>query len=252
MMIGAHVRGDDPIAEALARDADVVQTFLGDPQSWAKPLPHPHAASIIASSVPLYVHAPYPINVGSPNNRIRIPSRKTIAQSAAAAQELGAVALTLRGGHIGDDEAPEVGYERWRKALRAVETELPILIENTAGGGNAIARSIDSYGPLWDEVGDMGVGVCLDTCHAWAAGEDLETIVDRLVAATGRIDLVHCNDSRDPRNSRRDRHTNLGGGQIPEKLLVGVVKAAAAPTVVETPGGVTEQAADITWLRERT
>jgi deoxyribonuclease-4 len=250
-MIGAHVRDDDPIAGAVVRDADLVQTFLGDPQSWKAPPPHPHADAILVSDLPFYVHAPYPINIGSPNNRVRIPSRKTIAASAEAAAALGAAALIVHGGHIGDDEDAVVGYERWRKALQPLEAPIPILIENTAGGGNAIVREIDRYGPLWEEIGDFGVGVCLDTCHAWSAGEDLETVVDRLRSATGRIDLVHCNDSRDPLGSGRDRHANLGSGHIPEELLVGVVTAAAAPVVVETPGGAIDQAADIVWLRER-
>ncbi len=191
------------------------------------------------------------MNVGSPNNRVRIPSRKILADTVTAADAIGAAAVVVHGGHIGDDEGPEVAGERWRKALDALETDIPILIENTAGGGNAIAREIDAYGPLWEEIGDLGVGTCLDTCHAWAAGEDLVTVVERLLAATGRVDLVHCNDSRDPLNSRRDRHTNLGTGLIPEKLLVGVVRAAQAPVVVETPDDAEGQAGDIAWLRER-
>ncbi|MDH3731711.1 MAG: deoxyribonuclease IV [Acidimicrobiia bacterium] len=250
-MIGAHVRGDDPIAEADARKADLVQTFLSDPQSWKAPPPHPRADDIRASQMPLYVHAPYLINVGSPNNRIRIPSRKIIADTVKAAEDLKAAAVIVHGGHIGDDEDESVGYERWRKALQTLETDIPIYIENTAGGGNAIARSIDKYGPLWEEIGDMGVGACLDTCHAWSAGEDLESVVDRLIAATGAVDLVHCNDSRDPAGSGRDRHESLGKGQIPQDLLLGVVKAADAPIVVETPGDADAQGADIAWLRDR-
>ncbi len=91
----------------------------------------------------------------------------------------------------------------------------------------------------------------LDTCHAWAGGQDLETVVERVMAATGRIDLVHCNDSRDPFDSSRDRHANLGSGEIPGDLLAEVVRAANAPVVVETPGEALDQAADIAWLRER-
>jgi deoxyribonuclease-4 len=72
-----------------------------------------------------------------------------------------------------------------------------------------------------------------------------------LLSATGRIDLVHCNDSRDPHDSRRDRHANLGQGHIPEELLVGVVRGAGAPVVVETPGDAADHAADISWLRAR-
>ncbi|NIR37515.1 MAG: TIM barrel protein, partial [Actinobacteria bacterium] len=79
----------------------------------------------------------------------------------------------------------------------------------------AIVRELDNYGPLWEAIGDYDVGVCLDTCHAWAAGEDLSTAVDRIRSLTGRIDLIHCNDSRDPLGSNRDRHANLGQGEIP-------------------------------------
>lgn len=248
-MIGAHLHGGDPLREAEVRGADLAQIFLGDPQSWKKAPTRDDAKELAAADLPIYVHAPYLINVGSPNNRIRIPSRKIIADTVASAEEIGAVGIIVHGGHIGDDESPDVAAERWRKALDPLDTDVPLLIENTAGGGNAIAREIGAYGRLWEEIGDMGVGVCLDTCHAWSAGEDLETVVDRVIGATGRLDLVHCNDSRDPRGSGRDRHTNLGKGEIPTNLLIGVVRAANAPVVVETPDE--GQAEDIAWLREQ-
>jgi deoxyribonuclease-4 len=95
------------------------------------------------------------------------------------------------------------------------------------------------------------VGFCLDTCHAHAGGNDLETIVDDVRKITGRIDLVHCNDSRDEFDSGADRHATLGDGRIDPDLLAGVVRAAGAPVVVETPGGATEHSADFDWLRER-
>ncbi len=247
--IGAHVRGGDPIQAAVEIEADLVQFFLGNPQSWRTPPPRSDAAELRAAGVPLYVHANYLVNVCSDNNRVRIPSRKNLADVVVAAEALGARGVIVHGGHVADDEDNRaVGVERWRKALEPLDNELPILIENTAGGGNAVAREIDDYGPLWEGIGDLNVGVCLDTCHAWAAGEDLETVVERLRSATGRLDLVHCNDSRDPHDSRRDRHTNLGTGMIPEELILGVVREAGAPVVVETPD---DPAADIRWLRER-
>lgn len=249
--IGAHVPSADPLGEGEARKADLVQFFLGNPQSWKAPRPRDDAAELAAADVPIYVHSNYLVNVCSDNNRIRIPSRKNLAQVVEGAEAIGAVAVIVHGGHVGDDEDLATGIERWRKALEPIESDVAVYIENTAGGGNAVAREIDGYGPLWEGIGDLGVGVCLDTCHAWSAGEDLEAVVDRLRAATGRIDLVHCNDSRDPHDSRRDRHANLGSGEIPEELLVGVVRAAGAPTLVETPGGADEHAADIAWLRAR-
>lgn len=248
MRIGAHVDPVDPLAEAEALGADAVQVFLSNPQSWKKPKPREDAAALLASDVSIYVHAPYLVNVGSGNNRIRIPSRKIIADTLEAAAAIGAAGVIVHGGHVEDDDDLAVGYERWRKALDSVELVVPLLIENTAGGGNAIVREIDSYGPLWEEIGDYGVGVCLDTCHAWAAGEDLATVVDRITAMTGGIDLVHCNGSRDPLGSNRDRHANLDDGEIPFDLIADVVRAADAPTIVETPGE--GQKNDITLLRQ--
>ena len=89
----------------------------------------------------------------------------------------------------------------------------------------------------------------LDTCHSWAGGEPFEGLVERVTDATGRIDLIHCNDSRDPFDSRRDRHANLGEGQIPDDLLAVTLRATDAPIVVETPGGVEEHRADLAWIR---
>jgi deoxyribonuclease-4 len=247
--VGAHVGSAEPLAEAAARDADLVQFFLSNPQSWKAPLPRADREELLACGIPIYVHAPYLINVGSPNNRIRIPSRKMLADTLGAAAAIGASGVIVHGGHVGDDEDPAVGRERWRKALESVELAVPVLLENTAGGGNAILRECDSYGPLWEVIGEFRVGAVVDTCHAWAAGEDMGTLVDRVRAATGRIDLVHCNDSRDPHGSNRDRHANLGSGEIPGDVLAAFVRAAAAPVVVETPGEAEDHKADIAWVR---
>ncbi len=249
--IGAHVASARPLEEAAARDADLVQVFLSNPQSWKAPLPREDAAALRASAVPIYVHAPYLINVVSENNRVRIPSRKILQQTCDAAAEIGAAAVVVHGGHVTGGGEVEEAFGRWRKALQLLDTEVPVLIENTASGDKAVARKVDTVARLWQEIGDLGPGFVLDTCHAWAGGEPLEGLVERIMAATGRIDLVHCNDSRDPFDSRRDRHANLGEGEIPPELIVRVVREAGAPVVVETPGGATEQAADIAWLRRR-
>lgn len=250
--VGAHVPSEDPLAEAAERGADIVQCFLSNPQSWKAPVPREDAARIRASGTPVYVHAPYLVNVGSPNPRIRIPSRKILADTVAAAAAIAAAGVIVHGGHVGDDEDVAVGRDRWRKALESVDLAVPVLLENTAGGGNAILRECDSYGPLWEAVGGFGVGVVLDTCHAWAAGEDMDSLVDRVRSATGRIDLIHGNDSRDPHGSNRDRHANLGAGEIPPGVLAAVLSAAAAPVVVETPGEAADHRADIAWVRGHT
>src|SRR3990170_14945 len=173
MDIGAHVEQTDPIAEAEARQAPLVQFFLGDPQSFKGPVVR---------------------YAGGPEG------------------------LIVHGGHVTDDDDPAKGFDNWRKAVEATDLKVPLLIENTAGGTNAMTRYLDRIAGVWDAIstaeGFDQVGFCLDTCHAHAGGNAMETIVEDVKAITGRIDLVHCNDSRDAFDSGADRHANLGRGQI--------------------------------------
>ncbi len=251
MIIGSHVSPQDPLGEADARDADAVQIFMSNPQQWKAPISRTDTEELIAASVEFYVHAPYLLNLASPNNRVRIPSRKALAKAVAAAETIGARGVVVHGGSVGPDEDQSVGFERWRKALDSFDVTVPVLVENTAGKGNSIMHDLENYGPLWDEIGGYNVGVCLDTCHAWASGADLDTAVDVILDATGGVALVHANDSRDEAGSHRDRHANFGEGFIPEDLLIGVIKAANTDVIVETPGLVDGQRADIAWLRKR-
>ncbi len=253
MRIGAHVDPTDPLAAATARQADAVQFFLTDPQGYKSPKPRADAEALKAAEVDIYIHAPYLINVATLNNKIRIPSRKLLLSHAAGAADVGAKALIVHGGHVGSVDELATGFDNWRKTFAYAQDQggflTPVLIENTAGGDHACARKLDMLARLWDAVGDYEVGFCLDTCHAHAGGEDLLGLVDRVKAITGRIDLIHCNDSKDPFDSGRDRHDNLGSGMIDPELLIAVVRAAGAPVIVETPGDVEGQAADIAFLR---
>lgn len=249
MLVGAHTPSGDPLAEAEARKADLVQIFLSNPQSWKKPKPRDDAEELRNAPIPVVVHAPYLINVCADNNRVRIPSRKILQDTCDAATEIDADAVVVHGGHVTGDSPEEEGIVRWRKALDVLDTDRQVLIENTAGGDKALARRVEWIEKLWDEIGSYDVGFVLDTCHAWAGGEPFEELVERVREATGRIDLVHANDSKDPFDSRRDRHENLGAGQIPKEDLARVILGANAPVVVETPGGAEEQAADIEWVR---
>ena len=110
MLIGAHVREEDPVATAAARGADVVQMFLSDPQGWKKPPAHPQADRLREGPLRVVVHAPYVVNLASLNNRIRIPSRKIVEQHAAEAANVGAMGLVVHGGHVtaGDEDADGV------------------------------------------------------------------------------------------------------------------------------------------------
>jgi deoxyribonuclease IV len=260
LRIGGHVDQTDPVAEAKGRDATLSQFFLGDPQGWKAPrvaFDAGAAALRIAASdadIDLYVHAPYVLNVATSNNRIRIPSRKLLQQTLDLAAQIGAQAVIVHGGHVLRSDDPELGFDNWRKCVERLDLPVPLLIENTAGGDNAMARRLDRIGRLWDAIADIEgadrVGFCLDTCHAHAGGEEMVDLVERVRGVTGRIDLVHANDSRDAFGSGADRHANFGDGQIDVDALLAVVREAGAPVVCETPGGVEGQAADITLLRK--
>jgi deoxyribonuclease-4 len=234
-LIGAHVRSEDPLATAAATDAACVQLFLSDPQGWKKPKPRDDAEALRSTSLPVFVHAPYLVNLAAANPRVRHPSRQILKQTCEAAAEVGADAVIVHGGHVDAGEPVEAGVERWVKALTALESEVPVYLENTAGGDHAMARHFDTIARLWDGIGDLGVGFCLDTCHTHAAGEEVVGSVERIMAITGRIDLVHCNDSKDPAGSGRDRHEHLGRGEVDLGALVQVVATAGAPVVCETP-----------------
>ena len=250
--IGAHVRDDDPLQAAKEVGAELVQFFLTDPQGYKSPKPRPDADAIRASDVGVYVHAPYLVNVASTNNKIRIPSRKLLVQHAKGAADLGARALIVHGGHVTADADVEVGLDNWRKTVERQAAEggyaVPVLLENTAGGDRAMARRFDMLARLWDVIGPYDIGFCLDTCHAHAGGEDLVDVVGRVKAITGRIDLVHCNNSRDEAGSGADRHANLQRGRIDPEVLLAVVREAGAPVICETPAD--GMADDITFLRE--
>ncbi|HVF11758.1 MAG TPA: deoxyribonuclease IV, partial [Actinomycetota bacterium] len=225
---------------------DVVQMFLGDPQSFAKPDPRPDADQLKASEVPIYVHAPYRLNVCHPTPRIRVPSRKTLAESVQAAADIGAAGVIVHGGHAEDD--PLEGPTRWWKVFDEREFPVRILIENTAGGNNAVARYVDQLERLWERLDGFDVGFCFDTCHAHAAGEDLTDVIERVLKVVGKIDVLHCNDSRDEAGTGADRHANIGQGKMEPDSILSMVQASKAEVVIfETPWpGVKD---DLDWLR---
>lgn len=260
VLVGCTVEDKDPLGAAADRGADAVQIQLGDPQSWSKPsVAFPGGAAALKQAaqeagVRIYVHAPYVINVASANNRLRIPSRKLLQQTLDLAAEVGARGVVVHGGHVTKADDPAVGFDNWRKAAEAIEPSCPMFIENTAGGDHAIARRLESIARLWEALAGHDIGFCLDTCHAFAGGEPLDTVVGKVMAITGRIDLVHANDSQGGLNSGRDRHANFGDGEIVPEDLAAAVRAAAAvgaDFICETPGDASAQAADIAWIRNQ-
>ncbi|BDZ41737.1 putative endonuclease 4 [Paraoerskovia sediminicola] len=258
MRIGAHVDQSDAVAQAREIGADVAQVFLSDPQSWKGcDVTYPGGAEALradaaAADLELVVHAPYVINVASTNNRIRIPSRKLLQKIMDGAAQIGARGVVVHGGHVTANDDPAKGFDNWRKAIESLETDVPVLIENTAGGEHSMARRLERIEQLWAAVrsaaGGAPVGFTLDTCHAHAGGLQLSDVVARVLEITGRIDLVHANDSIGDFDSGQDRHTSFGEGTVDPADLVAVVRDAGAPVVCETHGTAPR---DIAWLRER-
>jgi deoxyribonuclease IV len=251
LSVGAHVAPEAPLEAAREVGADCVQIFLSDPQGWQKPDPREDAAELRDSAVPVYVHAPYLINVCSPRNNVRHGSRKILQQTCEAAADVGAAAVIVHAGHA--EDGVEEGVGRWVRSLELLESEVPVLIENTAGGDNAVGRRFDALARLWDAIGELDTGVelgfCFDTCHAHAAGEELSDAVERVLAIVGGIDLLHANDSRDPPGTGADRHANLGKGEIGVEPLRAMISAAGPPVIVETPGDLDDMRADVEFVR---
>src|ERR1700759_1512122 len=123
MRIGPHVDPAHPLDAAALRTADAAQFFLTDPHGYKSPPPRADAANLRAAEVDVYIHAPYIVNVASPNNRIRIPSRKLLMAHAQAAAEIGAKGLIVHGGHVGQGADLAAGFENWRKAFEYAEKD---------------------------------------------------------------------------------------------------------------------------------
>lgn len=251
MLVGAHVGEEDPLRDAEELGLEAVQIFLGDPQSFRKPGPRQDAEALKASSLPIYVHAPYRLNPCHPAPRVRVPSRKTLAQNVDAAAEIGAAGVIVHGGHAEDD--PLEGPTRWWKVFSERQFPVKVLIENTAGGNNAVTRSVDQIARLWEKLEGFEVGFCFDTCHAHAAnppGEDLVKMVEQIVSIVGTIDVLHCNDSRDLPGTGADRHANIGAGKMDPEVIKDMILASEAPVLIlETPWpGAVE---DLEWVRRQ-
>lgn len=257
--LGSHVERADPLGGAAARDAAVVQLNLSAPQQWRDPKTRGDEATLAAAAAagtPIFVHAPYLVNCASVDAAQREKSRACLQAQWEAAAVVGASGLVIHGGHPTQGGTVADGIRGWLEVLAALETpagSCRLLIENTAGGSSAVARHLDALEQLYQALRDAGhdVGFVLDTCHAHAGGMPMDGLVDAIRDAVGVIDLVHVNDSKDHAGSGRDRHENLGDGLIPIGQILEIVAAADAPAVVETPGGIEAQAADIAWLRDR-
>lgn len=258
-LIGSHVSVAGGLRRALPHagtiGAEVIQIFVANPRGWKEPPADPvgdeaFAADCSQRSLPVFVHAPYLINFGSPSPETLARSADALAFSLRRAAAVCASGVVLHAGSavLGNrwDDATAQVREHLLRVLDAVPGAPPLLVEPTAGGGGALAHDAPSLGAYLDVLGrDERIGVCLDTCHMHAAGHDLSTVAGFTAAlraygraaGRGRIGLVHVNDSRDPAGSRRDRHEAIGRGSIGPDAFAALFASPAtrsAPMVVET------------------
>jgi len=260
--IGAHIQirgglAKGGLAYTDAVGAAAVQVFVGNPRGWKLTAGDPKQDALFVTGcaergVPSFIHTPFLVNVGSPTEATVEQSIASIAHNLARGAELGCLGVVVHAGSAVGDDRYEVAlrqlHERLLPVLDAAPADGPrLLIEPTAGGGKSLAATVEDLGPYLAALENHPlVGVCFDTCHAWAAGHDLTVpggmtaTLDALEATVGagRLGLVHANDSLDECGSKRDRHTTIGEGSIgvaPFAELLAHPSMAGVPVVVETP-----------------
>jgi deoxyribonuclease IV len=258
VLFGGHVSGGVKAAPERAKEigADALQCFVQSPRAWRFPNHDPGVLAGFperaqnAGIKAILVHAIYLINVASPDDELYEKSLTTLQKTVDAACAIDADGVVFHvGSHLG--AGFDVGLKR---AVPAVEQVLErcsdktwLLIENSAGTGGTIGRSLEELAALVDRLsGHPRLGICLDSCHLWASGYDitdpaaLDTLLDEFDSVIGldRLRVLHVNDSQTPLGSNRDRHANLKDGLIGNKLSVflGNARLQDLPAVVETEG----------------
>ena len=260
--VGAHVFVAGGLARAglpyLTRiGGTAAQVFVSNPRGWALSSGNPaedeaFRAHCEAAAIPVFIHASLLVNLGSPTPATVERSAATLRHAVTRAARIGARGVVFHSGSAVAGTRREEAMGQLREVLLPILDELgddgpDLLVEPTAGGGFALAARAEDLGPYFAAVGGHPrLGVCLDTCHAWAAGHDLrapggmKSLLDEVAAAAGpgRVKLVHANDSKDPCGSLRDRHENIGAGQIGVDAFAELFthpESRGAPVIVETP-----------------
>ena len=274
--IGAHVPTSGGLARGALRyavkiGAEAIQVFVSNPRGWAANPGDPRddrafREGCAAGRIPVFIHAPYLINLGSPTPATLAKSTDALRHALHRGREIGARGVVVHSGSAISGARREDALRQLRETVLPILDEHPdgpeLLIEPTAGGGQALASRIDQLPEYFAALENHPrLGICLDTCHAFAAGHDLaapggvRATLNALAKAVGRgrLKLIHANDSRDPMGSLRDRHESVGEGTIgrdPFRELFVHPATRNVPVIVETPGGESGQRRDIALLRE--
>lgn len=275
--IGAHTPTSGGMAKralgyAQTTGAEVIQVFASNPRSWAISQPNPAAdeefrTKAAAMDVETYVHSPFLINLGSPTQATYLNSLSATAYSLQRAKEIGALGSVVHTGSAVDAEHVEKAWKQIHEGMMPILNALPddspfLLLEPTAGQGQSLVKKLDDLENYLKALEyHPKVGICLDTCHVFAAGHDIAKkggmtkTIDLLIEVAGieRFKLVHANDSMDVCGALKDRHQNIGDGHIgidPFKELLAHPAIANVPLILETPGMEEKHGPEITLLKE--
>lgn len=275
--IGAHVPTSGGMAKrsigyAEAIKAEAIQVFTSNPRGWATPEASPVAdlafrEKCLELDIETYVHAPFLINLGSPTVATYENSLRSTAYSLQRGQDIGALGVVIHTGSAVDVDHVANAWKQIKKGMLPVLEKLTdkspmLLLEPTAGQGQSLVKKLDdleNYLKAFEY--HPKVGICLDTCHVFAAGHDIKKkggmteTLDLLVQIAGieRIQLIHANDSMDVLGALKDRHQNLGDGEIgldPFKELLAHPAVKNAPLILETPGEEPEHGKEVALLKK--
>ena len=264
--VGTHVQvGKGLVAGALVNaekiGAETIQVFVGNPRGWAASAGDPAVDAAFRTTcrdagMRVFVHTPYLVNLGSPTPATYEKSVATVAHNLRRAAEIGAEGVVVHTGSCVDEGTFESALRQVREGLLPVLDALGtpgagvpwLLLEPTAGQGRSLCAGVEDLVPYLAALDHHpSVGICLDTCHVFAAGAPLDepggatATVDRIVeiGGPGRLRLVHANDSMDVRGAFKDRHQKIGDGYIGLGAFDELFAHPATdgvPFILETPG----------------
>jgi deoxyribonuclease-4 len=260
MLIGAHVSPAGGLPKAIERGVErgcrAIQIFNQSPRMWRPTVYREEDVAAFTDAMAnspidaVLIHAVYLLNCASDDPDIRSKSLASLTHSLRVGKDIGACGVVL---HPGSAKTGDVksAIARAGQTIREALSEsegCPVHLENTAGAGGTLGRSIDELAALFQACGeDERLAICLDSCHLFASGYDIRTVkgmgkvlgqVTRKLGQ-GRIGSLHLNDSQTPLGSNRDRHANVGQGELGEQGCAVFLSAPGLkdlPCVLETPG----------------
>ena len=275
--IGAHVPTSGGMATrsieyALTIKAEAIQVFGSSPRTWAISAPNPKMDELFQAKtkeldITPYVHASFLINLGSPTHSTYENSLAATAYSLKRGKEIGAKGVVVHTGSAVDESHVNQAWKQIHEGVMPILNNLQdddpwFLLEPTAGQGQSLVKKLDDLTKYFDALEwHPKVGVCLDTCHVFAAGHDIKKpggmkeTLDLLVEIVGlnRVQLIHTNDSMDVCGNLKDRHQNIGKGEIgiaPFRELLAHPVVSNAPLILETPGAEPEHGSEVSLFKK--